>query len=700
MTCIKHLCGLAAIGLAVYLAQNTAAQDSHWSGLGYNGLWADPTNWTPVGVPASEVQGLSTNGGNVWLQPVANGQNTVTITNGEVETPGIRTNTAARPPWNTIFGPETGMTLNIYGSLSYDWIIAPVQANPAPGQRTHINMYGNSYMTTSGAALGLGDQWWYWAAPYLTMNLYGNSFVNITNGAGFWLGGHLNLYDNAVFSVAAGGYVNMDNNNALSDGTRSIVMGGGKIMLPTGWTVAGTAGENSGTVYDWIARGVLRAYGKFQDTNDLSIVDDGTNTIVTPVALGGALQQIYFQPLLRSTMTMGMFQQAVLVGDYPSVTGVLLSSDEPGLSRALTGYPAYSSSNPGVATIDTNGLVRAVGPGTTTLSATLGALTSINTVTVTVVPVTASLVHRYSFSETSGTTTADSVGGAGWDGTLVGGATLGGGQVTLDGASGYVLMPAGLVTGLDEVTVEAWASFGTPISTNSYLFAFGNNLDGTNGMNYITVNAKAPPNGRVQAQFGQGSPGSGAQRNATGLALDGQTNMQIVAVYHPYAGSQSLYTNGVLAASTTIFNNMLDPVAYAGPTYTNGSIVPYTLGTTPLSLLGHSLYLNDPMLNGSIDELRIYSGALTAGRISADYLLGPNALIGTTTNVSLLATLSDTNIVLSWTTNSALVNVLATTTLGPSASWTAVTGSMAIVGPDYQMTLPASGSARYFRLSE
>src|SRR5262249_10908474 len=163
-------------------------------------------------------------------------------------------------------------------------------------------------------------------------------------------------------------YVNMDNLNANNDGTRSIVLGGGTLTLPENTIAAG----NSGSVYDWIARGVLRAYGKALDTNDLSISDNGTNTIVTPVALGGALSAIHFGTLSQPTMMVGNFQQATLSGDYPSVTGVLLSSDEPGVDPASFAAPAYTSSNPGIVSVAANGMLTAVAPGTATIHATVG----------------------------------------------------------------------------------------------------------------------------------------------------------------------------------------------------------------------------------------------------------------------------------------------------------------------------------------
>lgn len=665
---------LAATGLALCLVPSLLAQDSHWNGTVANNNWNVAGNWTPVGVPPSTVDA------NVWLD-AANGDNVITIPTGDVESPGSGT-------YDTIFGPEWGVTLSIYGSLTYKWFLFPVQNNPAPGLRSYVNLHDNATVTTSGAAVGIGDSWFYTGAPYVTMNLYSNSVYSSLGGAGLWLGGHLNVYDNAKFVVD--GYVNMDTAGPQSDGTRSINVAGGTFKAPEGFSAA---------LGGWISRGVLRIYGKGEDTTDAVITDDGTNAVVTGAPLGGALEQIYFSPLLATNVSIGTFQQLVLDGDYPNVTGVLLSSAEPGLSPSAIGQVTYTSSNPNVAVIDTNGVVTAVGAGSATLTAKLGSLTSTNSVVLTAGNTT-TLLHEYKFSETTGTDLADSVPGnsPAWDATLNGGATLNGSQVTLDGSSGYIQLPAGILTGVDEVTIELWGTFGSPINTWANIFAFGNTDGAGNGENYITLQPHTG-GGTCAATFGQGDPGNGAEWNAViGSTLDGLTEAHIVVVYHPLAGYEAIYTNGVLAAQNTLFNNLTDPVAFAGPTYNSGSIINYTLGQDYLNYIGHSLYNADPTLNGSIDEFRIYSGPLTSAQVAADHALGPNQFIGTATNVTLTAKLTGGNLVVSWPTTSALVTLVSSPRLGSGAVWTAVSGTLTVVGSNYQVSLPASSAAAFFRL--
>ena len=603
---------LAAIGLAIGLAQIICA-DSTWNGTITNNLWSNPNNWSPVGVPPPG-NPTTTFQGNVWLDP-ANGDSTITLGAGDVESPGVGNTNEV---YNTIFGPEWGATLNIYGTLNYDWFLFPVQNDPTPGKRSLINIFTNGVTSTAGAALGVGDSWWNTGAPYVTVNLYGNAQHNSLGGAGLWLGGHLNIYDVATVTIGTGGggYVNMDTAGPMSDGTRSINMGGGTLILPPGFATA--------NVGNWIARGILRAYGKGLDANDLVITDNGTNVVVSTVPLGGALQQVYFQTLLETNMGVGSFQQSVLVGDYPAVIGVLLSSPEPGLSPASFSQPIYTSSNPKVVAVDSNGMISAVSPGNATLTAKVGALNTTNSLLVTVTPLGGNLIHRYSFSESSGATSADMIPGNSptWDATLNGGATLGGGQVTLDGSSGYVQLPAGILNGLDEVTIQAWASFGSPISTWANVFAFGDTDGNGEGENYIGLQRTASG---TSATFGQGDPGNAAERDAVfNSTLDGQSNVQVTAVYHPLAGYEALYINGLQVATISMFNNQIDPVACAGPTYNGQSILAYTLGQDNLNYIGHSLYDGDPTLNGTIDEFRIYNGCLNQAEVTASYQAGPN----------------------------------------------------------------------------
>ena len=341
----------AVFVLAALLVQRAWAQDSHWSGLGGDGLWNNPNNWSPAGVPSSGVDA------NVWLDS-ANGWSVMTITNGDMESPGSGGG-------DMIYGPEFGAGLNVYGTLHWRNYLVPVQNDPA--HPSIVNLFNGS--SVSGNGLALGDTWWYWGGPYAVLNMYGNAFAGV--GYMYW-GGRVNLYGGTL-SITNG--LTLDTTGSVSDATRSMNLAGGELILPGSFTT---------TVNDWISRGILLAYGKEQDASDL-VIDTTTmpgRTIVATVPLGGSLQDIHLGSF-PTNMTLGAFQQLTLLGDYPNVRNVVLSRLDP---ATLPGTIAYQSSNPNVLVVDTNGLVAAVAPGIATLTATLGTFSSTNMVAVTVVP--------------------------------------------------------------------------------------------------------------------------------------------------------------------------------------------------------------------------------------------------------------------------------------------------------------------------
>lgn len=668
---LKKLYCVAVGILAACLVHTASGQtEFHWNAGGDHTTWSQGANWAEGTVPF-------TNGTvfRIWL-----GTGFPTAT----PTPIVLGASDVAMATDQVFGPEWGETFNIYGTIITGFGIAPVGAMGGP--RTTVNMYGTASVTTHDSIF-VGDMFWFAGGPNMDFNVYNSASI-----ATHYLivGGHLNLYDsstatatNALLTGTAGAG---QWGGASSDATRWINLAGGSLVLPT---------ANSNYVTTLITRGIFLCYGKQFDTNEFTITDNGTNTFVTVTNSLGTLHSIAVQAGVTNLMV-GTYQSALAVGNFANMSAVPLAYLDAAQSGG--GTIAYQSSNPGVVSVSAAGVATAVSPGTALVTATytgstFGSFTSINSVLFTVTPFTNSLIHRYSFSESSGSTTADSVGGATWDGTLNGGATLGGGLVTLNGVDGYVQLPAGIVSNLDAVTVEAWATniVNTPSLSNTWIFAFGNQdlAPSPAGMNYIGFQPLTAAMGAASL-FGQGDPGSVGEQDAIISLIGGGvtnylTTVHVVCVYHPYAGYVSLYTNGALAA---VNNSVTHPLAS-------------TLGSDPLNYLGLSLYAADPFLTGSIDELRIYNGALSAAQIAANQALGPNQLIGTSMNVSLAVTSAGGgNVVLKWPTSSALVDVMSSPVLGAGAVWTSVNRTLTVVGGNYQMTVPITGTAQFFRLQQ
>ena len=701
----KILCCSAAVGLTACLGQNATAQTA-WTDTSGDNQWSAAANWNS-GIPNSATTAVNID------HPA-----------GPCNIPSGYAADAGSVALSMTFGPEWGETFNLqpHSSLVLGWALAPVQNWPNYGLRSMINMYDGSVMSIppNAACLALGANWWWEGGPYVTMNMYGSAQYIGPGTTGLDFGAHLNIYDTA--SALFNSYVNIFVNDGTSiDLNDSLNIGGGTLIFPEGWAMGSGMynGTTTGSTTDLINRGILRAYGKVHDSADLVITDNGTNTIITTVPLGGSLTGIHFEALNEPAAPVGSQQALLLVGAYPSVTGVLLSSPEPGVDLAtLPGTAAYTSSDSCVVTVDANGVATAVAPGDAIITATVGSFTA--TIPFNV-PHHATPIHRYSFTASSGTTVPDSITSSpSYAATLVGGAVLGGGNVTLDGSTGYVELPAGILTGAHDVTIETWASFASTINTWAGLFAFGtddNWGDANNGTggDYISFQPHTGGAGS-QAGFAQGLPGSGDEMDAVwATPLDGMTNAHVVAVYAPSSGYISFYVNGVLETTlpanflNQLYNSLIDPGAFAA----NGSILDYTLNTRgiadqgvnesiadPDNFIGRDDYDNDPFLNGSIAEFRIYNTALTAAQVQADYVLGPTKLIGSNTaHAAMTVTQSGGNVVIGWPTNSAYVTLASTTSFPLSDCWTAVTtGTWAIVGANYVVTIPAASTAQFFVL--
>jgi uncharacterized protein YjdB len=272
----------------------------------------------------------------------------------------------------------------------------------------------------------------------------------------------------------------------------------------------------------------------------------------------------------------------------------------------INGQPGltFSSSNPGVASVTTNGTITGVSAGNATITATyiLNSVTNSDSVLISVVSVPAQLKHRYSFTNELSFDVIDSIGGA--NGTMVGAGIQSGGVATLDGSAGtYVNLPSNLVSTASinngAVTFETWASFGVNANWCN-LFAFGNTV-GNDGGNYIFF---SPHSGvadyRLVASAAMPGWSGGSEQGAFAPGnLDNQTNVHVVCVANFGRNIAAIYVNGVRVAMNTAFTRELSEI------YNN------------FSYLGKSTYALDPTLNASLDEFRIYDGALSAQQIAA-----------------------------------------------------------------------------------
>jgi len=217
----------------------------------------------------------------------------------------------------------------------------------------------------------------------------------------------------------------------------------------------------------------------------------------------------------------------------------------------------------------------------------------------------------WKFNDSTGTRAVDSWGAR--HGTLTGGASfttgLQGKAVQLNGSNGYVALPAGLMSSVNDFTIAGWVKLTASI-TWARLFDFG-----TGTTNYMFL-----------------SPVSGTNTVRYAIKVNGGTEQQINSTGPLPAGE---WHHVAVTLSGTVGTLYIDGVA-AG-TNNNMGNKPSALGTTNQNYIGKSQFTADAYLNSIVDEFRIYNRALTAAELKTVYTgyappLAPTNLVVTTSN--------------------------------------------------------------------
>jgi hypothetical protein len=249
---------------------------------------------------------------------------------------------------------------------------------------------------------------------------------------------------------------------------------------------------------------------------------------------------------------------------------------------------AYTSSNKGVATVSTTGMVKAVAKGTATITASYGGFSASTTATVSTTPAPPGLVAAYNFNEGSGSTVTD-LSGNGNTGTISGATwtTSGkfGGALSFNGSNSWVTVNDSASLDLTNgVTLEAWVK---PALVSSWQ----------------AVVIKEQPSGLSYALYANsdhnspdGAVHTSVDTNLYGVAaLAANTWTHLATSYD--GGTLRLYVNGTQVSSQAV----------------SGSLA---VSTGPLRIGGDSVW--GEYLNGVIDEVRVYNRALTPTEIQTD----------------------------------------------------------------------------------
>ncbi len=241
------------------------------------------------------------------------------------------------------------------------------------------------------------------------------------------------------------------------------------------------------------------------------------------------------------------------------------------------------------------------------------------------------LLHRYSFTRDA----SDSVGGA--NGTLVGNAYTANGMLNLPGGgnsdnpSGYVSLPNGIVADDTSITVECWLTDNGGL-TWAEAWCFGDSAADpgagpTSGTAYISLIPRSGE-GDFRAAFNlTGSDEVDVIDSAGALPLG--TEEYAVVTYNAADATATLYLNGAEVGIATISTNL----------------APSNYGQTFNDWLGRDEFGGDPMFAGSIDELRIWNGAVSPSYIALSAQAGPNVIVTNPTPVSVSVTVANTNLI-------------------------------------------------------
>lgn len=376
----------------------------------------------------------------------------------------------------------------------------------------------------------------------------------------------------------------------------------------------------------------------------------------------GALQSISMK-VNDPVMIEGTIQRPVVQGTF-AAAGVMDLTRIPGLS--------FSSDHPNVVAVDGD-LLKAGATGSVQITVTYSGQTRTGTVTVTNRQLM--LTHRYTFNSDA----KDSIGHA--DGLLRGNARIETNSLVLDGSLApqtFVQLPSDLIGSYDLLTIEAFLTPGNS-GNQGRLYDFGNSVNVANqdiGWEYLFMspiggNGSQP---RVAIWPDPGVPGT--EQGITVNQNFRNARVHIVTVVDSLANTITLYTNGVLAS--TITNSLIN-----------------LAGLSDIkSYIGRSVW-PDPNLTGSIDEFRIYYGAMSASEVAASYAAGtgdgaPKLNVRRVGN----------NVVISWAVVPGVeaYELQFTTSLSP-ADWQGA-GTVVQNGGNYEFTLPITGTEMYFRLTK
>jgi len=338
----------------------------------------------------------------------------------------------------------------------------------------------------------------------------------------------------------------------------------------------------------------------------------------------------------------------------------------------------WVSGNTNVLTVNSSGLITGVGPGTTTISATVNGLTGTSSsITVS----SFSLINRYSFVSDA----TDSIGGmngtlipgsAGAAATISNGLFLPGNTKGGSGYSGYLSLPSSILVGTSSLTVECWM-----LQSNANVWAevwdFGNN----GNQNFALIAYPNRDNNDLEVAF---TPNGAELDLVTANHFPTNAEEYVCLTYNNYTLTGSLYTNGVLDAARNF------PSTFYAPGSIGGS------GGTDQNMLGNDVY-GDDQFSGAIYEFRIWNGAVSPLYIAVSAAAGSSVVVTNLTPSSVSIGLAVSNMLAGQSQQASVVGTFTTATNVPvtdaATNWSSSNTNILTVNSSGLITAVAGGSA-------
>lgn len=220
------------------------------------------------------------------------------------------------------------------------------------------------------------------------------------------------------------------------------------------------------------------------------------------------------------------------------------------------------------------------------------------------IPITAfaedsSLVLWYKFNETSGSTVSDS-SGKNNNGALNGKYSRsttpdGSGAIELDGSTGYVAMPNGILSGITDITIATRVYVDNSNTNPSWIWTFGSSLDPGSNENTKYLGLLEDGSKKLRASITT-KRWSGEQTVSKGAALSKGAWKHIT--YTLSGTTAILYEDGVQIAKNT-----------------NVNLKPSDIESTIANYIGKPAYPADKYFKGKISDFRMYNRALNESEI-------------------------------------------------------------------------------------